>query len=262
MLAFTRAVSPAFDRCELTHVERVPIDLPLAIHQHEQYERTLERLGCRIERLPSDASMPDAVFIEDTAVPLEEVILITRPGAASRRGEVAGVEETVKRHRLLSRIETPGTVDGGDVLVAGRTLFVGRSQRTNAEGIAQIGRVAGYFGYVVTPIPVGPRLHLKSAVTTLAGDTLLIDRTAVPAESFAGFQLVDVHPSEPAGANVLRIGDRLIAAAAFPRTNERLAGLGYDVSIVDVSEIAKAEGAVTCCSLILDRSEQDNAHGR
>jgi dimethylargininase len=251
MLAFTRAVSPAFADCELTHLPRVPIDIDRARAQHDAYERTLERLGCTVQRLPADATMPDAVFIEDTAVVLDEIIVIARPGAPSRQAEVADVAEALKHHRLLGHIEAPGTLDGGDVLVAGRTIFVGQSRRTNASALAQFARIAEHFGYAVCMVPIERRLHLKSAVTALGDDALLVDPSAVGVESFRAFDLVEVDPSEPAAANVLRVGRDLVAAQAGPRTNDRLRKRGYEVAEVDVSEIAKAEGAVTCCSLIL-----------
>jgi dimethylargininase len=254
-IALTREVSPAMADCELTHLPRVPIDVALATRQHTAYEGALEALGCVVHRLPSTASIPDAVFIEDTAVVLDEIGIIMRPGRASRRHEIAEVAEWLKHRILLARIEPPGTMDGGDVLVAGRRIFVGATARTNAAAIEQLRRIVEYFGYTLDVVEVRGCLHLKSAVTTLADGVLLLNRGWVPDRAFASYELVDVHPQEPSAANVVRVGNRLLYSAAFPWTLERLRGRGADVTAVDVSELAKAEGAVTCCSLIMKTSE-------
>jgi dimethylargininase len=254
-VALTRDVSPAIANAELTNLPRVPIDATLAARQHAEYERVLTELGCSVVRLPAGPDMADSVFVDDTAVVLEEIALIAHLGAPSRRPETEGVEEWLKHHRLLGHIEAPGTLDGGDVLPVGRSVFVGRTSRTNEVGIEQASRVLEYFGYTLHPVTVRGCLHLKSAVTAVADDVLVINRACVPADAFSGFDLIDVDPSEPGAANVARVGDRLICAAAFPRTRERLERRGLTVSSVDLSEIAKAEGAVTCCSLIFRPSD-------
>jgi len=252
LMAVTRAISPAMAECELTHLARVPIDLAVASAQHAAYERALERFGCTVHRLPADAKMPDAVFVEDTAVVLDEIALIMRPGAPSRRSEIDAVEEWLKHKRLLGRIEAPGTMDGGDVLVVGRSIFVGATSRTNPEGIDQLRRLVEYFGYSLHVVDVRGTLHLKSAVTALAGGALLINRRFVPDGAFDGFDLIDVHPDEPSAANILRIGKGHLYSDAFPLTLDRLAARGLAVTTIDVSELAKAEGGVTCCSLIFE----------
>jgi dimethylargininase len=255
LIALTRSVSPAFAACELTHLPRAPIDVNRAIEQHAAYERALGQLGCTVHQLPSDSDMPDAVFIEDTAVVLDGITIIMRPGADSRRGETIAVEEWLKHRRLIARIEPPGTIDGGDVLVAGRRVFVGATSRTNAAGAEQLRAIVEYFGYTVQVVDVRGCLHLKSAVTCVAEDTLLVNPRSAPAEAFAGFQLIEVHPDEQAAANVVRVGRNLLCSAAFPRTLQRLRDGGARVTTVDVSELAKAEGAVTCCSLILEEND-------
>ena len=250
LIAITREVSPAVAQAQLTHQPRVPIDFAMVQMQHGTYECELANLGCAVRRLPVGDNMPDAMFVEDTAVVLDEMAIIARPGAESRRVETAGVEEALKHFRLLGHIESPGTLDGGDVLVAGRTLYIGSSGRTNAAGIEQFKRLVEYFGYTVKPVVVRGCLHLKSAATLVAPDTVLVNRQWIPADAFDGVAIIDVDPSEPGGANVVMVNDRLLCAEAFPRTCERLAGRGYKVKSVDLSEIAKAEGAVTFCSLI------------
>jgi dimethylargininase len=181
LIALTRAVSPAFAACELTHLARTPIDVDLARRQHAEYERALESTGCTVERVSSDASMPDAVFIEDAAIVLDELAIVSRPGAASRRGETAAVAEALARHRRVVTIDAPGTMDGGDVLSVGRTIFVGRSTRTNDDGIASLRAITEPLGYSVHALGVPSCLHLKSALTALDDTTLLVNPNALPA---------------------------------------------------------------------------------
>ena len=251
LIAITREVSPSLAGCELTHVARTPIDAGLAARQHAAYQRMLESLGCRLLTLGAEPAMPDAVFVEDVAVVLDEVAVITRTGAVSRRGEGATVAEVLRRHRPLRAIEAPGTLKGGDVLRIGRTLYVGESGRSNAAGIAQLRTLVGEFGYVVRAVPIRDCLHLKSAVTAVADDTVLLQPAWVDRASFDGFRIIEVDPGEEHAANVVRIGDRVLMPGCFPRTRQRLLDAGIDVTCVDVSELQKAEGAVTCCSLLL-----------
>jgi dimethylargininase len=249
-LALTRDISPALARCELTHLEREPIDLEIARRQHDAYERQLTIAGCSVVRLAAEDEMPDSVFIEDTAVVFDEVAVITRPGAVSRRGETAAVAEAMAVYRPVVHIEAPATIDGGDVLTVGRRVFVGESTRTNAAAISQLARHLAPNGYTVHIVSVRGCLHLKSAVTAVSDDTLLINPEWVEAGRFRPLSVIEVHPAEPYGANAVRVGAALIYPTAFPRTCARLEGRGFSVAQVDVSEIAKAEGAVTCCSLI------------
>jgi dimethylargininase len=251
-LALTRAISPGIVRCELTHLSREPIDVSAAQRQHDAYEARLKQAGCRVERLAADGDMPDSVFIEDTAVVFDEIAVITRPGASSRRTETAAVANALAAYRSIVQMEPPATMDGGDVLAVGKRVFVGESSRTNAAARSQLARVLSPHGYTVHIVPVRRCLHLKSAVTALSDDTLLINREWVPAELFRPLSLLDVHPAEPDGANALRVGDAVIYPEAFPRTRARIEALGLRVLDVDVSELAKAEGAVTCCSLQLE----------
>jgi dimethylargininase len=253
-VALTREISSAIARCELTHLERTPIDIEIARRQHEAYERTLSDLGCTVHRLaasPGDDEMPDSVFIEDTAVVFDELAIVMRPGAPSRRVETAAVAAALAPHRAVRHIEAPGTLDGGDVLVVSRRVFVGSSSRTNSAGVDQIRRILAPFGYTVEAIAVRGCLHLKSAVSALDRGTLLINREWTDASQFAGFELVDVDPSEPFAANVLRIGGAVVCPREFPGTCGRLKRRGLQVRPVDAGELAKAEGGVTCCSLII-----------
>ena len=250
LIAATREISPAIGHCELTHLARTAIDVDLARAQHQAYERALEEAGCTIVRVAAAPELPDAVFVEDAAVVLAEVAIITRPGASPRRAETPAVAELLGRYRPLRFIETPGTIDGGDVLVAGRSVFIGLSGRTNAAAIEQMRAILQPHGYAVRPVPVTGCLHLKSAVTALSDDRLLLNGAWVARELFSSFDVVDVDPCEPYAANIVRVAGELVYPDAFPRTRERLERQGARVRTVCVSEIAKAEGAVTCCSLI------------
>lgn len=250
LVAITRAVSPAFANCELTHVERVPIDAKQAAEQHAEYESALEKLGCRIERIPGAPDLPDCVFVEDAAIVLDEVAVLMRPGAESRRGEVPAVAKALISHRPILSIEAPGTMDGGDVMVVGRAIFVGASSRTNLAGIDQLRQIAAPLGYAVRPVSLDGCLHLKSAVTALDDSTLLINPSWVRRDQFRGFAFIEVDETEPSAANIVRVGSHLLYSAAYPRTLHTIQKRGYDVSTLNLSEIAKAEGAVTCCSLI------------
>jgi dimethylargininase len=250
MYALIRHVSAAMARCELTHLARSPIDVELAERQHAQYAQTLVSLGCRLLELAPEPDLPDSVFVEDTVVVLDDVAVLTRPGAESRRPEVASVASVIELWRPCVRIEAPGTLDGGDVLRVGRELFVGQSGRSNAEGISQLAAAIAPYGYRTVPVPVRGCLHLKSAVTLVAPDTLLINDAWVDRSHWPGMRFIPVAPEERHAANALRVADAVIHPASETRTRERLAAAGLKVVQVDVSEVQKAEGGVTCCSVI------------
>jgi dimethylargininase len=253
LMALTREISDAFQSCELTHLPRVAIDIDRARDQHAAYEWALVEEGCTVRRIDSGPDMPDAVFVEDMAVVLEEGAVICRPGAGSRRAETAGVIEALVRHgRPVQEIQAPGTIDGGDVLVIGRTVFVGSSARTNRAAIDQLSGILSALGYRVRAVPVRGCLHLKSAVTAVAPDTIVINRQWVPAEMFSGLSQIEVDPQEPHAANALAIGDSVLFPSSFPRTRDRLERRGLRLRLVDVDELQKAEGAVTCCSLLFE----------
>ncbi|NOT06652.1 MAG: dimethylargininase [Gemmatimonadales bacterium] len=249
--ALVREVSPSVSRCELTHLARAPIDFEEAKRQHARYIAALEVLGCRIEWLPPLPDHPDAVFVEDTAVVLDELAVVTRPGAESRRGETASVAEALGKYREVRVMKGPGTLDGGDVLRLGRTLYVGITPRTDAAGRAELAALVEDAGYRVCPVAVHGCLHLKSAVTEVAPSILLANPKWISVADFSSFRVVPVALAEPAAGNALRVGEMVIHAAEFPATRSRLAVAGIPVRQVPASELAKAEGGVTCCSLML-----------
>lgn len=255
LIAITRPVSRSIVQCELTHLSRESIDYDRAVEQHDEYEAALAALGCRIERIPPAHDMPDAVFVEDTAVVLDDVAIMTRPGAESRRAELDGVREVLDRYRTLEQIEAPGTLDGGDVLRVGMRFFVGRSSRTNEAGIAQFRALVSGHGCRVDAVQVRGCLHLKSAVTAVGNDVLLGNSAWVDPREFGDVTWIEVDRSEPHAANALWVGDGVIFPAAYPRTAatlaDRLRMHGLALHTVNASELAKAEGGLTCCSLIL-----------
>ena len=250
-MAMTRKISSAMSRCELTHLLRTPINIPLAREQHHAYEQALRALGGRVESLAEQPELADSVFVEDTAIILDEVAVITRPGAESRRAEAASVAAALGKYRNLVRIESPGTLDGGDVLRVELSLYAGVSSRSNASGIEQLSALLVPFGYRVRPVAVRGCLHLKSAVTQVAADLLLINSRYVDRQQFPGMRFIEVDESEPLGANALMLGGDVIYPRSHPRTAEALRRHGIRVHMVDMSETEKAEGGVTCCSLLL-----------
>jgi len=252
LIALTRGVSPTLGDCELQELDRQPIDIAKAVQQHRSYERCLAELGARIVALEPDPRFPDAVFVEDPALVLDEIAIMTRPGAASRRGEGESIARALAEYRPLRRIEEPGTLEGGDVMRAGKTLYVGLSRRTNRQGIQQLRDLSAPFGYETVAVPVHGCLHLKSACCYLGEETILANRAWIDAKPLSRFRILDVPQDEPRAANVLRIGDTLILPEAFPKTRELLEKSGFQIRTLDLSELAKAEGAVTCTSILFE----------
>jgi dimethylargininase len=249
-VALVRGVPPTLASCELTFLSREPIDLDRARDQHAAYATLLRDLGLEVVELPADPAFPDCCFVEDVAVVLDEVALLAMPGAPSRRGEVRVVAEALVRYRRIERVELPATLEGGDVLRVGRTLFVGRSARTNEAGIERLRQVAEPVGYRVVPVPVTGCLHLKSAMTALDDERIVVNGDWLDPGPLRTLETVPVASGEPGAANVLRAGGKVVVHAGFPQTGERIARLGYDVRTLDVSEFLKAEAALTCKSLL------------
>lgn len=251
-IAITRTVSRSITECELTHLERTPIDLETAREQHKQYETALRLTGCEVITLPELPTLPDSVFVEDTAVILDEAAIITNPGAVSRRPEIDPIADVLQKYRKLIRIGFPAMLDGGDVLVVGKKIYVGLSGRSNRQAIDQMQALLKDLGYEVIGVEVTACLHLKSAVTVVSPETLLINPKWVDKRSFRRINFIETDESEPSAANGLLIGETVIYPTAFPLTARRLEKNGLDLIPVAADELAKAEGAVTCCSLILN----------
>ena len=253
LTAITREVNAALGDSERTFLPRVRIDIDLALQQHQQYQSVLSSLGCEIVTLPTEPGLADSVFIEDTAMVLDEIAVLCRPGAASRQPEVAGVESVLQQYRTLASIQPPGTLDGGDLLRAGKVIYAGLSTRSNKSGIDQLRSIVADYGFSVQTVETTKCLHLKSAVSEVAAGSLLINPDWINRSVFRDCDLIDVDKKEAHAANALRVGRSVIYPSSFPRTMEKLVARGIALTPVNVSELQKAEGAVTCCSLIFTK---------
>ncbi len=255
-VAIVRPPADTLGQCELTHLARQPIDPAAARAEHAAYCRLLERAGFEVVALPADPAFPDGVFVEDTAVILDEAAVLCRPGASSRRGEVASVAACLARHRPLrtcpERVDgVPVTLDGGDVLVVGRQLFVGLGTRTHRQAVQWLRETLAPEGYAVSGVEVRGALHLKTAVTALDEATVILNPAWVDPAHFRGFRVVVVDPAEPMAANVLDLGEQKVMNAACPRTIRRVETAGFAVAAHDLTELAKAEAGLTCSSLLV-----------
>lgn len=248
--AITRTISPKMENCELTHLERESIDIQKAIQQHSEYEIILKKLGCNIISASAAPDLPDSVFVEDCAIVLDELAILTHPGAPSRRAEVKGIAEVLTPHRKLFYIESPGIIDGGDVLVIGKNIWVGLSNRSNSTAIEQLQKITSPYGYAVQGVEVTDCLHLKSAVTQIAENTVLLNPNWINVDVFKDFKIIETHPNEPNAANALLIGEVVLFPKAYPLTAQVLENNGIQIMLLDNSEVTKAEGALTCCSII------------
>jgi dimethylargininase len=254
LTAITRSPGPELAQCELTHLPRQPIDFAAALAQHCAYQQALRTAGIDVIELPADPALPDGVFVEDTAVVLDELAVIAAPAPLSRRAEALAIESVLVPFRPLVRLPDGAFLDGGDVLRLGRALYVGLSDRTGEAGVRALAALVRPFGYTVTGVCVTGCLHLKTACTALDDKTLLVNRTWIDAGALGGLRVVDVPAAEPWGANVLRLPGIVLVSAAYPRTADLVRGLGHLAVEVDVSELHKAEAGLTCLSLLFERS--------
>jgi dimethylargininase len=257
LTALTRAVSRSLASCELTWLPRQEIDIDLAIRQHNDYEQSLAAMGIRVISLPDQPQMPDAVFVEDPLLVFDELAIVTRMGSPSRRAESDSLSAAISPFRPVRRIlvdgcEAPATLEGGDVMRIGRDVFVGLSSRTNEAGIRQLTRELEPFGYRVRSVEVRGCLHLKSACCSMGDGRIIANSAWFDTAPLSDYRIVEVAPDEPAAANILRIGGTVLMAAAFPRTREIVRSEGLAVQTVDISELMKAEAAITCSSVIFE----------
>jgi dimethylargininase len=250
LTAITRAVSPALAQCELTFVERHPIDLVKAQAQHTAYEHLLANLNIHVHSLAAEPALPDSMFVEDPAIVLDELAVILPLGTKSRQPEAESLARALAPFRKLHHITAPAAIEGGDILRIDRTLYVGQTTRTNAEGTRQLAAILAPHNYKVVPVPVTGCLHLKSAVTYLGRNTLLANREWFANAPFANFQWIEVDPTEPHAANALAIAETVIFPASFPKTRARIESTGFSITPIDISELQKAESGLTCSSLI------------
>ena len=252
LTAITRGVSPAINQCELSHLERQEINFARAVEQHHRYEACLREMGVSVVPLAPEPDLPDSMFVEDPVVVVDEVAVLTRMGAESRRTESESLGRAIADYRPLRWLREPATLEGGDVLRIGKTLYVGLSARTNQAGIDQLAEELGPFGYDVRPVAVHGCLHLKSAACALGGRAILANRAWIDMSPFEGLSIVDVPAGEPRAANVLSIGDTVVVAAAFPETAGLLEQMDWKVRVLDISELMKAEAGLTCSSVLFE----------
>jgi dimethylargininase len=250
LTAITRAVSPALAQCELSFIERVPIDMEKARAQHHAYEKALGALGASVISLAAEPDLPDSMFVEDPAIVLDELAVVFPLGTETRRKEAASLAKALAPFRTIEYVQLPGTVEGGDILRVGKKLFVGLTARTNEEGIRHLQTIVRPYGYEVIAARVTGCLHLKSAVTHLGANVLLANRAWFDTAPFAGFEWVDVDPSEAHAGNALALKGSVLFPASFPKTRARIEARGFRVVSLDIAELQKAESGLTCSSLI------------
>lgn len=247
--AWVRAPSAAYAQCLRRHDGPDP-DVALATRQHAAYVAALREAGIAVEIVPPADALPDACFVEDAAVLLtDRVAVVSRPGAPTRRAEVATLEPVLAGAFALARLEAPATLDGGDVLRLHRRVLVGRSTRTNDEGIARLRAIAAPHGLEVIAVEVRAGLHLKSACTALDADTVVVDPTALDPAVLEALGLRACPVEEPLGANVLALGDRVLVSADAPRTAQWLESTGRRVVRLSLSALHEGDGALSCLSL-------------
>ena len=250
--ALTHTVSPGIAQCELTFIDRSSIDVELAVRQHDDYCAVLDGLGVSVENLCVNESYPDACFVEDTAIVVDELAIICSMGVASRRGETLGIERALSKYREIARISLPATIEGGDALRIGKRIFVGQSSRTNIQGVKELAKLLEPIGYEVVPVRTRGSLHFKSACTAIDDETLFVNPDWVELDALRGFNLVHTPAEEPWSANVLRVGKTVCLQAGFPRALELLKGVADRMEIIDISELRKAEAGLTCSSIIFE----------
>lgn len=251
LTALTHRPSRRLSECVLTFIEREKIDYGRARRQHRQYCDALRACGARVIVLSVNDAYPDGVFVEDAAVVLDEIAVLASTGNQSRRKELQNLEPEIAGYRPLRRIQLPATIEGGDVLRVGKTLYVGLSTRTNRPGLESLRALVGPRGYRVVPVEVRGCLHLKTACTALDDETILMNPAWIDPDAFEDFRVLSVPPEEPWGANVLRIGHDLLMHSGFPRSLDMVRGMNFNVvTAVDISEFSKGEAGLTCMSLI------------
>jgi len=251
MLALTHLPSPKMADCLLTFVARSPIDHGRALEQHAEYCRMLRGCGLEVRTLDVNSDLPDCAFIEDLAVVLDEVALVARPASPARQAETAAIDVELRKYRNLEHVVAPAMLEGGDVLRVGRKLLIGLSSRTSAAGAAALAAVSRRHGYEVQTVSVRDCLHLKTACTALPDGRLLVNPAWLDVKALHDFELVPVPEAEPWGANIICLGKCVCAAAEHEETVDLIGRLGFDVRTASLDEFAKAEGGVTCLSLLV-----------
>lgn len=252
--AITRGVSRRIAACELTYRSREEINYEKAAAQLQRYCDLLRDWGVDLMPLAASDSYPDCCFVQDTAVVLDEVCVIASMGAPARLGEVSDVEKLVAPFRRIRRIFAPATLDGGDVVQFGKRLFVGLSTRTNARGIAALSQIVEPFGYTVVPVVVNGGLHLTTGCGIVNDETVLLNPRWVDAAAFRSLRQLHVSEAEPWAANTIRVDDAICLEEEAPRTIDLVQPYVGGIDTLDISEFRKAEGSLSCLSLIFKES--------
>ena len=254
LTALTHRPSPNLSRCELTYLAAQPIDFDKALSQHRAYIDLLQHCGARVVVLNANRHLADSAFIEDTALVLDEIAVMTPMGVASRQAESAAVEAALTPFKPVARIRPPAKLEGGDVLRIGRQIYVGMSTRTNQAGLKALADIIAPYGYRVSAVEVSGCLHLKTGCTALDERTVLINPAWVDVEPFDDLEQIIVPPREPFAANILQIDRTIGMHAGFESTIRQVEARGYRVAVTDISEFLKAEAGLTCMSLLFDGS--------
>lgn len=225
-------------------------DYKTALHQHSEYIKTLEMLGLKLKKLDENEDCPDSVFIEDVALCTTEAAIITRPGAISRRAEITGMKEILSEYyKNIYQIAEPGTLEAGDVMMAGRSFYIGISSRTNNEGADQLIKILKQLNMTGIKVPLKKTLHLKSGLSYLENNNLLISGEFINLSKFAGFNQIVVDKDETYAANSLWINGKVLVPGGYPKTKEKIEKAGYETIILDLSEFCKIDGGLSCLSL-------------
>ncbi len=253
LLGLIHVVSPHLAAGELTYIDREVVDFALAQQQHEQYCQMLVSLGVELITLDVNSSLPDSCFVEDTAIVLDEIAIITSMGTTTRRSEPEGVKQELSKYREIVTIQLPATIEGGDVLRVGKTLFVGISSRTNTLAISELANIVKRFGYIVVAVPVTGCLHLKTACTAILDDVLLLNPAWIDTTPLQGYTLEYVATNEPWAANTIRVGNALCAQTDFPKTLERIQKFRDRVELLNISEFRKVEAGLSCLSILFNK---------
>ncbi len=252
-IAVTHTVSPHINECELTYMEREEIDYPNALKQHGAYSETLRRCGAEVFNLEENTDHPDSIFVEDNAVVVDEIAVITHMGAESRRAEVDTMADYLAQYREVVRIEAPATIEGGDVMRVGKKVFVGLSTRTNQAGVDALRDKLAPYGYTVTGVATPGCLHLKTGITVLNDETLIGNTGWVDMSAFKDFRVIAAAPDEPWAGNALRVNDKVIMHEGHVRAIEEAEKLGISVERTNISEFMKAEAGLTCMSIVFQK---------
>ncbi len=249
--AIVREVADTFQWATVATPPEVPISVRLAKEQHRAYVQALRDAGVEVMVLPADDRFPDCCFVEDCALLVGRTALITNIGISTRRGEEATIAAALQGEVRIERMESPATLDGGDCLVVGHKIYVGLYNRTNAEGAKRVREVFEPMGYTVVPVPLHGGLHLKSACSYAGEGRILLAEYTIPPDVFRGVEIITVPGAEAYAANCVSIASKILMSDGYPTARRMIEAAGFEVIALDTSEIRKADGALTCLSVLI-----------